>query len=146
MRALVQRVSHASVTIDGKETAKIGPGFLIFLGIHENDTEADAQYLVKKCCGLRIFEDGDGKMNLSVKDVAGSFLVVSNFTLYGDCKKGYRPNFMQAARPEKAVPLYEAFVAGVRENGIPCETGTFGADMKVSLLNDGPVTVLVESA
>ena len=145
MRAVIQRVKRASVTIDGKETTSIGQGFLVLLGVHETDTEQEAAYVAKKCCGLRIFEDEDGKMNRSVKDVGGEFLVVSNFTLYGDCKKGNRPSFTSAARPETAIPLYEYFVSCVREAGIPCQTGVFGADMQVELLNDGPVTVIVES-
>lgn len=145
MRAVVQRVKRACVTIDGTKTAEIGVGFLILLGVHETDTEADAEYLAKKCCGLRVFEDDNGKMNRSVQDVGGAFLVVSNFTLYGDCKKGNRPSFTSAARPETAVPLYEHFISCVRQSGIACQTGTFGADMQVELLNDGPVTLIVES-
>lgn len=145
MRAVIQRVKHASVTIDGKETASIGQGFLVLLGVHETDTEQEAAYVAKKCCGLRIFEDEDGKMNRSVQDVGGEFLVVSNFTLYGDCKKGNRPSFTSAARPETAIPLYEYFVSCVSKAGVPCQTGVFGADMQVELLNDGPVTVMVES-
>ena len=145
MRAVVQRVKRASVTIDGKKTAEIGTGFLILLGVHETDAEADAEYLAKKCCGLRVFEDDNGKMNRSVQDVDGEFLVVSNFTLYGDCRKGNRPSFTSAARPERAIPLYEHFVSRVRQNGIPCQTGKFGADMQVELLNDGPVTLIVGS-
>lgn len=145
MRAVVQRVKRACVTIDGTKTAEIGVGFLILLGVHETDTEADAAYLAKKCCGLRVFEDDNGKMNRSVQDVGGAFLVVSNFTLYGDCKKGNRPSFTSAARPETAVPLYEHFISCVRQSGIACQTGTFGADMQVELLNDGPVTLIVES-
>ena len=145
MRAVVQRVKRASVTIDGTKTAEIGVGFLILLGVHETDTEADAEYLAKKCCGLRVFEDDNGKMNRSVQDVGGTFLVVSNFTLYGDCKKGNRPSFTSAARPETAVPLYEHFISCVRQSGIACQTGMFGADMQVELLNDGPVTLIVES-
>ena len=145
MRAVVQRVKHASVTIDEKISAKIDNGFLVLLGVHENDTTEDAEYLAKKCCGMRIFEDSEGKMNLSVKDVGGSFLTVSNFTLYADCKKGNRPSFVSAARPEKAILLYEKFVSCVRENGIECQTGVFGADMQVELVNDGPVTIVIES-
>lgn len=145
MRAVVQRVKRASVTIDGTKTAEIGVGFLILLGVHETDTEADAEYLAKKCCGLRVFEDDNGKMNRSVQDVGGAFLVVSNFTLYGDCKKGNRPSFTSTARPETAVPLYEHFISCVRQSGIACQTGMFGADMQVELLNDGPVTLIVES-
>lgn len=145
MRAVVQRVKRASVTIDGTKKAEIGVGFLILLGVHETDTEADAEYLAKKCCGLRVFEDENGKMNRAVQDVGGEFLIVSNFTLYGDCRKGNRPSFTSAARPETAVPLYEHFISCVRQSGIACQTGTFGADMQVELLNDGPVTLIVES-
>lgn len=145
MRAVVQRVKRASVTIDGNKTAEIGAGFLILLGVHETDTEADAEYLAKKCCALRVFEDDNGKMNRSVQDVGGAFLAVSNFTLYGDCRKGNRPSFTSAARPETAIPLYEHFISCVRQTGIACQTGTFGADMQVELLNDGPVTLIVES-
>ena len=145
MRAVVQRVERASVTIEGKVSSKIGRGFLILLGINENDTQKDAEYLATKCCGMRIFEDSEGKMNLSVKEIGGSFLVVSNFTLYGDCKKGNRPSFVQAARPEKAEELYKKFISCIQESDIACETGTFGANMKVELVNDGPITIIVES-
>ena len=110
MKAVIQRVKRASVTIDGKVKSQIGKGLLILLGIHENDTEDDAVYLAKKCSGMRIFEDENGKMNLAPADVGAEFLIISNFTLYGDCKKGYRPSFTAAARPEKAVPLYEKFI------------------------------------
>lgn len=145
MRAVVQRVKRASVKINGKITGKIDRGLLVLIGVHETDEEADAEYMAKKCAGLRIFEDENGKMNLSVKDIGGKFLIISNFTLYGDCKKGFRPSFIEAARPEKAIPLYEKFISCVRENGIECETGEFGADMQVELINDGPITVIVES-
>ena len=145
MKAVIQRVSSACVSIDEKICGKIEKGFLILLGIHENDTDEDAKYLAKKCSGMRIFEDNEGKMNLSVKDVGGSFLVVSNFTLYGDCRKGNRPSFTDAARPEKAEGLYEKFVEYIRDNGIACETGVFGADMMIELVNDGPITLIVES-
>ncbi len=145
MKAVIQRVSSACVSVDEKICGKIEKGFLILLGIHENDTDEDAKYLAKKCSGMRIFEDNEGKMNLSVKDVGGSFLVVSNFTLYGDCRKGNRPSFTDAARPEKAEGLYEKFVEYIRDNGIACETGVFGADMMIELVNDGPITLIVES-
>lgn len=145
MRAVIQRVKSASVTADGVANGQIGQGLLILLGVHENDTEEDAAYLAKKCCGLRIFEDDDEKMNLSVKDVGGAFMVVSNFTLYGDTKKGFRPSFIEAARPEKAILLYEKFVSLVRENDIVCETGVFGADMKIDTVCDGPVTIVMDS-
>lgn len=145
MRAVIQRVKSAEVTADGTACGRIEQGLLILLGVHENDTEDDAAYLAKKCCGLRIFEDDDEKMNLSVGDIGGAFMVVSNFTLYGDTKKGFRPSFIEAARPEKAIPLYEEFIRLVREAGIKCETGVFGADMKIDAACDGPVTIVMDS-
>ncbi len=145
MKAVIQRVKRASVTIDGKVKSQIGKGLLILLGIHENDTEDDAVYLAKKCSGMRIFEDENGKMNLAPADVGAEFLIISNFTLYGDCKKGYRPSFTAAARPEKAVPLYEKFIELMRESSLICRTGEFGADMAVELINDGPITIVLES-
>lgn len=145
MRAVVQRVKHAKVEIEGKVKASIGKGLLILLGVHETDTQEDAVYLAKKCCATRIFEDENGKMNLSAADVNGEILVISNFTLYGDCRKGNRPSFTEAARPENAVLLYEKFVSCVKDNALPCQTGEFGADMAVELLNDGPVTLVIES-
>ena len=146
MRALIQRAKNASVTIDGAVHGQISHGLLILLGVCEGDTEADADYLADKCVGLRIFTDDNDKMNLSCADVGGGLLVVSQFTLYGDCKKGNRPSFTAAARPETAIPLYEAFIARCRESGLPVETGEFGADMKVDLLNDGPVTLWMDTA
>lgn len=146
MRALVQRVSHASVTIDGKVHGAIDKGFLILLGITEGDTEADARYLADKCVGLRVFTDENDKMNRSLADVGGGLLVVSQFTLYGDCSHGRRPSFIAAARPDTAIPLYEYFVARCRESGLPVETGEFGAHMEVELLNDGPVTLWMDTA
>ena len=146
MRAVIQRVSHARVTIGGEVHGEIGKGFLILLGVCEGDTEAEAVYLADKCTGLRVFTDENDKMNLSPADIGGGLLVISQFTLYGDCKKGKRPNFMRAAKPELAVPLYETFLARCRESGLPVETGEFGADMQVELLNDGPVTILMEKA
>ena len=145
MKAVIQRVKRASVTIDGKVKSQIGKGLLILLGIHENDTEDDAVYLAKKCSGMRIFEDENGKMNLAPADVGAEFLIISNFTLYGDCKKGYRPSFTAAARPEKAVPLYEKFIELMRESSLICRTGEFGADMAVELINAGPITIVLES-
>ncbi|MGM9612663.1 MAG: D-aminoacyl-tRNA deacylase [Butyricicoccus sp.] len=145
MRAIIQRVSHASVTIDGAVRGKIGPGLLILLGVSEDDTEENALYLADKCTGLRIFTDEDDKMNRSAADIGGSLLVISQFTLYGDCRRGKRPSFVRAARPEKAIPLYEAFLARCRASGLPVETGEFGADMKVELLNDGPVTIVMDT-
>lgn len=145
MRAVVQRVTHASVTIDGQVHGKIDNGLMILLGIREGDTEAEVDYLADKCMGQRIFSDENDKMNLSVRDVGGSLLIISQFTLYGDCKKGNRPSFTRAARPEAAIPLYERFIARCRDSGIKVETGEFGADMKVELLNDGPVTIVMDT-
>lgn len=146
MRALVQRVSRASVTIDGRVHGAIDKGFLVLLGITEGDTEADARYLADKCVGLRVFTDENDKMNRSLADVGGGLLVVSQFTLYGDCSHGRRPSFIAAARPDTAIPLYECFVARCRESGLPVETGEFGAHMEVELLNDGPVTLWMDTA
>lgn len=145
MRAIIQRVAHASVTIDGAVHGKIGPGLLILLGVSEEDAEEDARYLADKCAGLRIFTDENDKMNLSAADIGGGLLVISQFTLYGDCRRGKRPSFVRAARPEKAILLYEAFLARCRASGLPVETGEFGADMKVELLNDGPVTIVMDT-
>ncbi|MBS5702399.1 MAG: D-tyrosyl-tRNA(Tyr) deacylase [Butyricicoccus pullicaecorum] len=145
MRAIIQRVAHASVTIDGAVHGKIGPGLLILLGVSEDDAEEDARYLADKCAGLRIFTDENDKMNLSAADIGGGLLVISQFTLYGDCRRGKRPSFVRAARPEKAILLYEAFLARCRASGLPVETGEFGADMKVELLNDGPVTIVMDT-
>ncbi len=142
MRALVQRVSEASVTVDGVVVGQIQRGILVFLGIHEEDAEANADYLVNKVIQLRIFNDTDGKMNLSLLDIAGSLLVVSQFTLYGDTKKGNRPSYSKAARPELAVRMYDYFVRICREKGVNVSTGVFQADMQVRLTNDGPVTLL----
>ncbi|MFP7386502.1 D-aminoacyl-tRNA deacylase [Enterococcus hirae] len=145
MRAVVQRVSKASVTIDQQEAGKIDQGLVILLGIHEKDTQDDVDYLVKKIAQMRIFEDEQGKMNRSVEDVEGQILSVSQFTLFADTKKGNRPSFISAARPETAIPLYEAFNEGIRNRGITVATGQFGADMAVSLINDGPVTIIIDS-
>lgn len=146
MRALIQRVSRASVTIAGETRGVIGRGFLVLLGVTEGDTLEDAQYLADKTVKLRVFTDENDKMNKALADVGGGILVVSQFTLYGDCRKGNRPSFIAAARPETAIPLYEAFIARCRQSGLAVETGEFGADMQVDLLNDGPVTLWMDSA
>ena len=145
MRAVLTRVKHASVTIDGTVHGQIGEGFLILLGITHEDTEAQAVKLADKLTGLRIFEDENGKMNRGLDEVKGQLLVVSQFTLYGNCKKGRRPEFLAAARPEVAIPLYEKFVALCREKGFHTETGEFGAYMQVDSLNDGPLTLVVDT-
>ena len=145
MRAVLTRVKHASVTIDGKVHGQIGEGFLILLGVTHEDTEAQAVKLADKLTGLRIFEDENDKMNRSLEDVKGQLLIVSQFTLYGNCKKGRRPEFLAAARPEVAIPLYEKFVQLCRDKGFDTETGEFGAYMQVESLNDGPVTLVVDT-
>jgi D-tyrosyl-tRNA(Tyr) deacylase len=145
MRAVVQRVSRASVTVEGKVTGAIERGLLVLLGVAADDAEADAEYLAAKIIGLRIFEDDHEKMNLSVQDVSGAVLAVSQFTLFGDVRKGKRPSFDAAARPERAKELYEYFVAQVRAAGVRSETGIFQAMMQVELVNDGPVTILLDS-
>ncbi len=145
MRAVVQRVSEASVTVDGKMIGEIARGFLILLGVEVGDGEAQARWLAEKIAGLRLFEDADGKMNLALSDVGGAVLVVSQFTLLGDCSKGRRPSFVRAAPPEEANRLYEFFSQVMREQGLTVANGQFQADMKVRLCNDGPVTLLVES-
>jgi D-aminoacyl-tRNA deacylase len=146
MRAVVQRVSRASVAVDGRVVGEIDLGLLVLLGVSSTDGETDADYLAEKIAGLRIFEDEEGKMNRSVADVAGAVLAVSQFTLYGDVRRGKRPSFDQAARPERARELYECFVAQIRQRGLRCETGQFQAMMSVSLTNQGPVTILLDSA
>ncbi len=145
MRAVVQRVSQSEVTVDGEAVGRIGRGLMVLLGVARGDTEADVRFLADKIPRLRIFEDDDGKMNRSLIDVGGGMLVVSQFTLLGDCRKGRRPSFVQAADPETATTLYEDFVNRVRELDIHVETGRFGAMMAVSLVNDGPVTLILES-
>lgn len=145
MRAVVQRVSRCRVTVDGKTVGEIGAGLLVLLGIAKGDAEPAADYLVEKILGLRIFEDVEGKMNLSVRDSGGGVLVVSQFTLHGDVRRGKRPSFDAAARPEEAKRLYEYFVAKVRAAGLQCETGQFQAMMEVELVNSGPVTILLDS-
>lgn len=144
MRAVIQRVSHASVTVDGTEIAKIGQGLLILLGVVQDDTEANLSAMVKKASALRIFRDAEDKMNLSVKDINGEALVVSQFTLCADTRKGNRPSFISAAAPEIASPMVDEFVRRFIEAGIPTQQGQFGGDMKVSLLNDGPVTIILD--
>ena len=145
MRAVLTRVKSASVTVDGREIANIGKGFLILLGVTHEDTEAQAVKLADKLMGLRVFEDENGKMNRSLEDVGGEVLVVSQFTLYGNCRKGRRPEFLAAARPEVAVPLYEKFVALCRDKGFRVQTGEFGAYMDVASVNDGPMTLIVDT-
>ena len=145
MRAVVQRVSRAKVTVSGEITGEIGQGLLVLLGVGQGDSEADANYLAGKIIGLRVFEDDAGKMNRAVGEVGGGMLVVSQFTLYGDVRRGRRPSFDDAARPEKARALYEYFVARIRAAGLRCETGRFQEMMAVELVNDGPVTILVDS-
>lgn len=146
MRLIIQRVSSASVNIDGLLFSQIGPGFLVLVGIEDEDTEEDANWLTAKVLGMRLFTDTDGKMNLDLKQMNGELLVVSQFTLHASTKKGNRPSFIKAARPEKAIPLYE-FLIKAFEKGLekPVKTGRFGADMKVELVNDGPVTIFMDS-
>ena len=145
MRAVLTRVKSASVTVDGNVVGKIGQGFLILLGVTHEDTEAQAVKLADKLAGLRIFEDEDGKMNRGLETVNGEILVISQFTLYGNCRKGRRPDFLAAARPEVAIPLYEKFVQVLRDKDIHVETGEFGAEMLVESINDGPLTLVVDT-
>ena len=145
MRAVVQRVSHAKVTVNGRIAGEIALGLLVLLGVGREDTESDVNYLAEKIAGLRIFADADEKMNLSVVDVGGSVLVVSQFTLYGDLRRGRRPSFDAAAAPDTAQKLYELFVERIRSAGLRCETGRFQQVMQVELVNEGPVTVLLDS-
>ena len=145
MRAVVQRVSRASVKVKAEFTGKIGEGLVVLLGVAQDDTEADANYLAEKVAGLRIFEDAEGKMNRSLTDAGGAVLVVSQFTLFGDVRKGKRPSFDAAARPERARELYEHFVRAIRALGLQCETGRFQEMMEVELVNQGPVTILLDS-
>ena len=145
MRAVVQRVTNADVKIDGRVNGKIDDGLLVLLGVGNGDTEEDMKYIADKIIKLRIFSDENDKMKLSLEDVGGSMLVISQFTLYGDCSHGRRPYFGNAMEPVSANEMYEKFVAYIREQGIHTETGEFGADMKVSLTNDGPVTIILES-
>ena len=143
MRAVLTRVLSASVTIDGERKAEIGKGFLVLLGVHVDDTEAQAKKIADKICGLRIFEDENGKMNIGPQDAGASLLIVSQFTLYADCSSR-RPGFTEAARPDTAVPLYELVVKECRDRGFEVQTGEFGADMKVESVNDGPVTIVLD--
>ncbi len=146
MRAVVQRVSRAQVSVNGEVRGKVGRGLLVLLGVGQADTETDAAYLAEKIVGLRIFEDDGGKMNLSAADIKGAVLAVSQFTLYGDVRRGKRPSFDGAARPERARELYEDFVRRIREAGLQCETGRFQEMMQVELVNEGPVTILLDSS
>lgn len=146
MRAVIQRVTHASVAIDGKIKSEIKAGLLVLLGIEENDTQQDIDWLVKKIIQMRIFSDADGKMNLSVQDINGDILVISQFTLFASTKKGNRPSFLRSAKPDIAIPLYEQFIGETEKQfRKKIYTGEFGADMKVELLNDGPVTIIIDS-
>lgn len=145
MRAVIQRVRRADVSVNGETIGQIGAGFLVLLGISPEDTEGECDFLLEKALGLRVFEDEAGKMNRSLIDCGGGLLVVSQFTLYADCRRGRRPSFTGAARPETAVPLYERFLAGAARAGVHTEHGEFGADMLVSLENDGPVTILLDT-
>ena len=146
MRAVIQRVSSASVKVEGEIKGAVQNGMLVLLGVHETDTEKDAEKLAAKISSLRIFTDENDKMNLSLSDIDGKVLVISNFTLYGDCSHGRRPSFISAARPEKAEPLYEYFCDRLLKSGVSeVQMGVFGADMKVELLNDGPVTLVIDS-
>ncbi len=145
MRAVIQKVSRSSVMVDGQVLGEIGAGFTILLGVKIDDEEKDAAYMIQKISGLRIFEDEEGKMNLSLNEVGGKVLLISQFTLYGDARKGRRPSFIEAAPGEKGEKLYETVVSGLREKGLTVEKGQFGAHMEVSMVNDGPVTILLDS-
>jgi D-tyrosyl-tRNA(Tyr) deacylase len=145
MRLVIQRVNQANVQVFGQEIASCGKGLLVLLGVTHDDSIEDVEYCVSKTLGLRVFEDEDEKMNLSIEDIKGEILVVSQFTLYGDVRKGRRPSFINSAKPDKANELYEEYVKYLQKENIPVSTGQFGADMKVELINDGPVTILVDS-
>lgn len=145
MKIVIQRVSEASVKVDGKIVGEIGKGLMLLAGIDENDEKTDADWLVQKILNLRIFGDEDDKLNLSVKDISGEVLCISQFTLIADYKKGNRPSFIKAAKPDKAVPLFDYFKEEIAKSGLRTESGIFGADMKVSLINDGPVTIVMDS-
>ena len=146
MRVVLQRCSRAEVRIDGHTVGKIGQGFMLLVGVTDGDTKAEADLLARKVAQMRVLEDADGKMNLALKDVGGAILSISQFTLYADCKKGNRPSFIRAARPEQAEPLYDYFNSVLRNQyGLQVETGRFGADMKVELINDGPVTIVLDT-
>ena len=144
MRAVVTRVKSASVEIEGQIRGRIGPGFLVLLGVHQEDTEAEARKIADKLCGLRVFEDESGKMNVSPADAGAELLIISQFTLFADCKSR-RPGFSKAARPDTAIPLYELVIAECRERGFSVQTGVFGADMAVASVNDGPVTIILDT-
>lgn len=144
MRLVIQRVDKAEVKVDNKTVGKIDKGFMVLLGVTHSDTKETADFLVKKLCGLRVFTDENDKMNLALKDVNGELLIVSQFTLYGDCQKGFRPSFINAASPDMANELYEYFKDKCREEGIKVEAGIFGAHMEISMVNNGPVTILIE--
>jgi D-tyrosyl-tRNA(Tyr) deacylase len=146
MRAVIQRVSRAAVTVDQQQVGAIGQGLVVLLGIHREDQQTDLDWLVDKIVYLRIFEDAEGKMNRSLLDTGGAMLIISQFTLYGDCRKGRRPGYSQAARPDRAEALYERFIKAVQYHGIQTATGRFQATMAVELVNDGPVTLLLDSA
>lgn len=145
MRIILQRVSEASVSIEGRIHSSINTGMLVLVGVEHDDTPEDAQWLASKCVQMRIFSDPEGKMNQSIEDIGGSFLIVSQFTLHASTKKGNRPGFSKAARPDHAIPLYTLFCEEIRQKGLPVAEGVFGADMKVSLINDGPVTIFMDS-
>lgn len=145
MRLVIQRVLESGVRVDGQEVGRIGPGFMVLCGVEDGDTEEDVRYCVDKTVNLRVFEDDAGKMNRSILEAGGEILAISQFTLHGDVRRGRRPSFIRAARPELAVPMYDAYCAGLRKAGIHVETGIFQTDMKVSLVNDGPVTLLIDS-
>lgn len=146
MRAVIQRVKQASVTVDGEKVGSINKGLLLFLGVHHHDGERELAWMVDKVINLRLFEDQDGKMNLSLADIDGEILIVSQFTLYADCRKGRRPGFSQAAPPKQAQELYEEFITSVQQKGLATASGTFQAMMDVALVNDGPVTLLLDSS
>lgn len=145
MRIVIQRVSKASVSIDEEVVGQIARGFMVLVGVEEADSQEDVDYLVRKTANMRIFEDEEGKMNISLKDVGGQVLSISQFTLHANTKKGNRPSFVDAARPDHSLPLYEAYNEGLRQEGLTVETGEFGADMQISLINDGPVTIIIDS-
>jgi D-tyrosyl-tRNA(Tyr) deacylase len=145
MKVVIQRVSEASVKVDGKTVGEIGKGFMLLVGIDENDEKTDADWLVQKILNLRIFGDQDDKLNLSVMDISGEILCISQFTLIADYKKGNRPSFIKAAKPDKAIPLFDYFKEEIAKSGLKTASGIFGADMKISLLNDGPVTIVMDS-
>lgn len=145
MRVVIQRVSRANVTVDGRITGKIDRGLLVFVGVGKDDTEDDIAFIADKVANLRIFEDADGKMNLSVTDIGGSVLLISQFTLFGDCRKGRRPDFTAAGAPDTAKILYEKTITAIAEKGVPVETGIFAAHMHIDCVNDGPVTLILDS-